>query len=469
MEAGLRIVPIPTLKKRHASPPPAPDYSNLLRDKSRSNPLPLKPLFFSDLSFFRSNTFRNYSMKTVYLSNYSKKAFSSPSWNKPCIKMSLSKAIGGTILDMFIKTAKNFAKGKLSQPLDKTTRPRSRGSRSVSASAVTHGGHSSRQSGNGTDSDPFTSPNDTSTPSERTSNRSRRTKSKHEHSTISSSDPEFSIILRREVKTLCEQNKNYIDPAFISRDSNSSHSPNTSGSKEFTQRQDYSGNASVYDDVNPNAQSYYFENGYYYPSPPMYVNSGYTPVQQSQFARGWQQNWQHQAPTGYNMRFTDVRQEQGPLPQQQRKEECKKLDPSAPAYEQKRKQKPVEIAHPKEEKKEVKQAQPKCQRKPLGNAAGNTIRQIIKRRNQKLKCVKAKEETPAETRKESINRRAKSREYIKNKAEVDDNAIESDAQEDNYPKKKEVKKVSQVLKIKKQQNVVKIRDSATLSSKFPDI
>ena len=44
--AGLRITPIPTvLRKRRVSPDSAPQYANLLFDRSRTKPFPLKPLY----------------------------------------------------------------------------------------------------------------------------------------------------------------------------------------------------------------------------------------------------------------------------------------------------------------------------------------------------------------------------------------------------------------------------------------
>lgn len=385
---------------------------------------------------------------------------------------------------MLYKAVVSFSRGKLLHPLDKTESLSNRNSRSVSASAVPHGGHSSQRSGVGTDSDPITSQNDTSTPSERTSHRSRLTTSRHEYSTISSSDPEFSMILRREVQNLCERNKNYIDPAFITRDSNSSHSPNTSGSKDNTLKQEY-----VQYVEEPGVQGFYYPNNYYYPSAPMYQD--YPTIQQSQYARGWQQNIPYQEQQVYNWRAeTEQRQDLAAQPQiMQRREEIKKLDPSAPAYEQKRKQKPAKKEEPvvystKEEKKEVRQVQPshpekaKPARKPLGNAAENTIRQIINRKKKQAKAkAKPKDEIQAEIEKEMKLRRAKSREYTtNNKAEVEGDEIESDVytQEDIVinTKKKEDKKKAKPLKIKKTnghvQNIVptKARDNPSSAGKF---
>jgi hypothetical protein len=369
----------------------------------------------------------------------------------------LNKILGDKIITMFYKVAAAFANGKLSQHLEKTSRPGSRNSRSVSASAVPHGGHSSQRSGVGTDSDPITSQNEASTPSERTSHRSRLTTSRHEHSTISSSDPEFSMILKREAKILCEQNKNFIDPAFVTRDSNSSHSPSTSRSNDFVPKQDYRGN---YDENE--MQGFYYQNGYYYP-PPVYANNAQFVMQPSQFARNWQPTFHHQAQAQYY-----------PI-----REEAKKLDPSAPAYEQKRKIKPqfetITNAPAKEEKKEVLQldakhietTKAKGGRRPLGNAAENTIRQIINRRKLNIRQVKAKDESQSAQEKECQNRRAKSKEYVKYKNEEDYDEIESDAytQEENTQKKKVVSMKLQFSRriIKSSvhcQNQVKIKDAA---------
>jgi hypothetical protein len=149
-------------------------------------------------------------------------------------------------------------------------------------------------------------------------------------------------------------------------------------------------NGQIY--VENDMQELYYANGYYYP--PMFVNPAFpTELPPNQFVRNWPPNYRQMQPEN-NWKFP---QNQGPSQFPARWEESKKLDPSAPAYEQKKKQKQIKI----EEKKEVIQLQtnyvegvkPKGNlKKPLGNAAGNTIRQIINRKKQNIKQLLAKDE-----------------------------------------------------------------------------
>ncbi len=364
------------------------------------------------------------------MSNYTTRSQAGyPSWIKPSVLLPLSQLLQASLPQLLFQAVTLFREGKLRKPLDKTHDSKGRSSRSVSASAVPHGGQSSQRSGVGTDSDAITSFNDTSTPSEKTSNRSHLT-SRNDRS---SSDPDLSLLLRREAQQTFEKNKNFLDPAIMTRDSNSSRSPNTSGSKDYS-KQDRS---SYYDEGG--GLGYYYANGCYYPYPvvcvgvyPQLVPTNGSPTEQ--FA-------DEQRP---RKSLQTLSQQSKPFVP--RREEVKKLDPSAPAYEQKKKPrvlKPDEVpVHVKEEKRD--NGKPKPVRRPLGNAAGNTIRQIINRN--KLK-TRAKDEP--EQRDLSPPRRAKSRDtanthFVKEPWDaVEDSDIQSDvyAQDEAVARaKKEVKK-----------------------------
>jgi len=346
-----------------------------------------------------------------------------PTWIKPVVVLNLDSLLKQTIPVLLRKAIQAFKDGKLWQPLDKTRTENARSSRSVSTSAVP-----SHRSG-GTDSETFTSFNDTSTPSEKASNRSHLTRADH-----SSSERDLSLVLRKEQQLILERNKNYLDAAQITWDSNSSRSPNTSGSKDF------GGNKlehSFYDEQQQqnaiaNANYYMTNNGCYYPVPVSYIYpQGYfqpsSVTNQIRPTAPTHQKYKKNVPPAPAAQTLN----QQSKPFVPKREEIKKLDPAAPAFDQKKKQQHAPI---KEEKKESPSPQnntkAKNVRKPLGNAsgnaAGNTIRLIINRN--KLN-TKMKSRELMDKRDLSDQRRAKSRDNMHVAICIDqdnDNDIQSD-------------------------------------------
>ena len=386
--------------------------------------MPIKPLYgFACDSVLRSQLYQDYTLRTVYLSNYQARSHMGfPSWIKPAIVISLNSLITPCLPTLLHQAVVAFKEGKLRRPIEKTHCEGSRSSRSASASTVPP----TQRSGE-TDSETLTSFNDASTPSEKASNRSHLTRTEH-----SSSERDLSFVLRREAQQILERNKNFLDPAMVTWDSSSSKSPNTSGSKDFGA---FKAEHSFYDDPNVSTSNgYYFSNGCYYPIPVicMYPQQEYFRTDPVAVPRPAPPP----APPKYRKNSPPRTVPVPALSQQSKpfvpkREEVKKLDPAAPAFDQKKKTYANHAA--KEEKKEFPQ-KAKPVRKPLGNAAGNTIRQIL---NRNRMTTKVKPQEQIEKRELSDPRK-----FQTTVPEQDDNDIQSDvyAPEEIVCKKTEVKK-----------------------------
>ena len=259
------------------------------------------------------------------MSNYqSKVQLGFQAWVRPSVIVSLESLIAKSVPVLLYQAAVALHDGKLRRPLDKVSLIEPHSNRSLSAAPST-------QRSGGTDSETLNSFNDTSTPSDR---------SLLARNDRSSSERDLSLILHREENQILERNKNFLNSAMVTWDSNSSKSSNTSGSKEY----------SFYDDSNTHyyaCHSPFFTSSHIYP--PMYPST-YLQYQQKYKKIVY-------ANTGLN---------QQSKPFVPKREETVKLDPAAPAFDQKKRG----VYVSPEEDKTAKQKQA---RRTLGNNAGNSI------------------------------------------------------------------------------------------------
>lgn len=257
-------------------------------------------------------------------------------WVKPNVIVSLESLIGKTIPVLLYQAAVALHDGRLRRPLDKACLMEVHSNRSFSAAPST-------QRSGGTDSETLNSFNDTSSPSD----RSLLTKNDR-----SSSERDLSLILHKEEKQILERNEKFLNPVIATWDSNSSKSPNTSGSK----------NRSFYDDQN----AHYYINGYtsaVFPTTHIYTQA-MCPTNYFQA---------NQYPQKYKkvVYVNTARLNQQSKPFVPKREEMQKLDPAAPVFDQKKRTvygspKPIQ-----EDKKEAGKTKPV--RWPLGNTTGNSI------------------------------------------------------------------------------------------------
>eukprot|EP00826_Nyctotherus_ovalis_P063467 TRINITY_DN930_c0_g1_i1.p1 TRINITY_DN930_c0_g1~~TRINITY_DN930_c0_g1_i1.p1 ORF type:complete len:350 (+),score=81.12 TRINITY_DN930_c0_g1_i1:93-1142(+) len=306
-----------------------------------------------------------------------------------CIR---DRLIAKAIPVLLCQAAVALGDGRLRRPLDKVCLMELCSNRSFSAAPST-------QRSGGTDSETLNSFNETSSPSD----RSLLTRNDR-----SSSERDLSLILRREESQILERNRNFLNPIVATWDSNSSRSPNTSGSKD----------RSFYDDAN---SSQYFINGCYYPSP-VYTQTMYPTAyfQTNQYTQKYKK--------AVYVNAGGLNQQSKPFVP--KREEMQKLDPAAPAFDQKKKGVYGSPTQMKEDKKEVKS---KPNRRPLGNTTGNSIpsattntaprfrRQFL---NRNKLTFKRKNQTAE--RDLSDSRMMKSRDNVNNAMDQDDNDTLSD-------------------------------------------
>ena len=358
----------------------------------------------------RSYLYRNYELRTIYLTNYqSRTQIEFQSWVKPSLIVSLNSLITKTIPLLLYQAVVSLNDGKLRRPLDKILPKELYSNRSFSAAPST-------QRSGGTDSETLNSFNDTSSPSD----RSFLTRNDR-----SSSERDLSLILRKEEKQILERNKNFINPIIATLDSNSSKSPNTSGSKE----------RSFYDEMNA---GYYLTNSCYYPATALYPQYSYIPssFQIDQLTQKYKKN-------PYTSTSTLNQQSKPFVP---KREETKKLDSAATTFDQKKRNTYGNSPRQKEDKKESAKIKPA--RRPLGNTAGNSVqngnntaskllRQIINRNK-----VAIKKKTNVPKRELSDTRMGQSKDKVNIVIDQDDNDILSDvyASEELMGRKREIRK-----------------------------
>ncbi len=188
----------------------------------------------------------------------SKQHLANPSWGTPSLTLSLEPLLKNSLLELIQKTASALERGRLHRPLDKYSHPKSRSSRSASASASTsaapHREHSPLHWLE--EPDPIENLSRDCSFCEESSDEMTWTDSEEGYGTVSSSESDIAIVLRKEAKRTLEKNKEFL------RSSRESSTSSTSRKDPRYFLEDFTGK-----------EGGYSRGGFYYMHPEMYYRS----------------------------------------------------------------------------------------------------------------------------------------------------------------------------------------------------